>query len=87
MSDGKSERQKKKIVQDGLRALRNKPGWDVQNFQGADPMERLHQLDQEVRSQKTYERSTECAACADLRQQTQDETALCDEHLAAAMGF
>jgi hypothetical protein len=88
MSDSqKSQRQKKKIVQQGLRALKNKPGWDVSNFQAKDPMEELHRLDQQVRSKKTYDQSGVCPDCAALRDESGDDTALCDNHLAAAMGF
>lgn len=82
-----SNRQKKKIVQEGMRKLKSDPSWDAKNFTPADPMEKLRALDQQDRGDEVYGESTRCTECQQLRESTSDETALCDTHLAQAMGF
>ena len=89
MSDSKSysERQKKKVVKEGLRKLKNSPGWDVDAFRSGDPEEGLRELEQKMRGHKAYGASEECGPCQTLRRDTGDETALCQLHLAEAMGL
>lgn len=86
-SDSPSNRHKKRIVQEGLRALKKKPGWDVSAIGQTDPLEKLRDLDQEIRGNQVYGESGVCGACVKAREAEGDETALCDEHLAKAMGF
>ena len=88
MSDSSSSnRYKKKIVQDGLRALKNKPGWDVEAFASRNPQDNLRDFDQQLRGHQVYDQSGLCEHCAQLRSDSGDQTALCDQHLAEAMGF
>lgn len=89
MSDSKpySNRHKKRVVKEGLKKLKNKPGWDIDSRRKTDPRQRLRELDQQMRGHRVYEETTRCEACAQQRQTQDDDTALCDEHLAAAMGF
>lgn len=87
MSDKPSNRQKKKLVAEGVARLRNKPGWDPSAFVPADPLERLMELDQQSRGEQTYQEATECEQCAEERARTGDDTVLCARHLAEAMGF
>lgn len=82
-----SNRQKKKSIEEGVRALRNKPGWDPASFVPADPMEKLLQLDQQSRDAATFAAAGECLQCTSMREASGDHSALCDEHLAKAMGF
>jgi hypothetical protein len=82
-----SHRQKKKTIEQGVRELRARPGWDVEAFRPADPLEQLMALDQQVRDQKAFAKAAECTRCIEARQQANDDTALCDTHLAEAMGF
>lgn len=82
-----SKRKKKKIVQEGLKVLKNKPGWDIEAYRSASPEENLRNFDQQLRSNQTFRESSDCAECQALREKLGDDTALCDAHLAAAMGF
>jgi hypothetical protein len=86
-SNPTSKRQKKKIVQEGLKGLKNKPGWDVEAFRSAPPEENLRDFDQQLRGNRVFSQSDDCEDCLQLRQKSGDATALCDDHLAAAMGF
>lgn len=89
MSEKYSNRHKKRVVQEGVRALKNKPGWDVANFvpASARAQERLMELDQQSRDAKVFDEAQRCEGCESLRESTKDATALCETHLAEAMGF
>ena len=87
MSKSFSNRQKKKIAQEGARALRNRPGWNPAEFEPESPLEKLMELDQQTRDEATYQEAVACADCASVREDTGDETALCERHLAEVMGF
>ena len=65
--------------------LRQQRGWDPNTFATEDPKERLRQLNQEHANEAIYQKV--CPDCAALREESGDETALCQEHLAEAMGF
>lgn len=82
--DEKSNRQKRKETREAAAKLKKDAAWSLQS---SDPMEKLMQLDQEARNEEVFEESEACEACTRLRQKTNDETALCEEHLAEAMGF
>lgn len=89
MSEKYSNRHKKRVVQEGVRALKNKPGWDVESFvpASARAQERLMELDQQSRDEKVYDQARRCEGCEALRERSGDTTALCETHLAEAMGF
>lgn len=72
-------------IKRAARQLRQQQGWDPDKFVTEDPKERLRQLNQEHANQAIYDKS--CPDCEALRQETRDETALCQTHLAEAMGF
>ena len=82
-----SNRDKKRTVAAGLRLLKNKPGWDPAATRRPDPEERLKALGDTTRRARTYQGTQTCAACAEERTQTADETALCEAHLMEAMGL
>ncbi|AWV88578.1 hypothetical protein [Bradymonas sediminis] len=82
-----SKRQKKKIVEAGLRELKNKPGWDIEAFRSRSPQEALRDFEQDFRGNRVFAKSEQCGDCLEVREQLGDDTALCDVHLAAAMGF
>ena len=82
-----SNRERKRVVKAGVRALKSKPGWDPARFAPEDTAERLDAAQQVTRSERIYDRAVACDACAREREDTGDTTALCDEHLAAAMGL
>lgn len=88
MSDSKhSNRHKKRVVQEGLRELKGKPGWDVSAFTQRDVQVDLRDFEQQLRGNQVYVEAGGCDDCNVLRKKTKDDTALCDEHLAEAMGF
>lgn len=68
-----------------VKKLMNKPGWDPRRHVSEQPLEALQRLDQESRNDEIFE--LECEACLEARTQTGDQSALCAEHLAQAMGF
>lgn len=51
------------------------------------PEEQLRALGQEDRNAAAFDAATNCDYCARERREKSDESALCREHLAAAMGF
>ena len=83
--DKLSNRQKRKLVSDGVRKLKAQPGWDPSTHVRETAEEAMQRLDQESRSDQVY--TVECAECARARADSADPSALCDAHLAAAMGF
>lgn len=85
MSDEISNRQKRKLAREGARKLKNDVSWGTGGV--ATPMEKLQQLDQEARGDRVYGASEECPDCVAVRQKSGDDTALCEAHLAEAMGF
>ena len=86
MSD-ESKRQKRKNAREGAQKLARMPGWDPQNFKSADPIEKLRELETAERGDAAYAQADVCAACEEARKDSGDETALCEKHLADAMGF
>lgn len=82
-----SRRQQKKIVEEGVRELRNKPGWDPSSFVSTSAKEKLLVLDQQSAGERAYSEGAACADCQAAREQRKDDTALCERHLAEAMGF
>lgn len=82
-----SRRQQKKLVEQGVRELRNKPGWDPAGFVPTSIKEKLLVLDQQSAGERAYAQGEVCGLCQAEREKKNDETALCDKHLAEAMGF
>lgn len=82
-----SKRQDRKNARAAAHKLRKDPSWSTEGFKAKDPMEKLRELEVAEKSAKAMDASSECASCADERETTGDETALCQEHLADAMGF
>ena len=80
-----SKRQNRKEARAMAHKLRSDVSWTapVSN----DPMEKLMALDQQARDQRVYGESEECQACLTARAEADDDTALCETHLAEVMGF
>ena len=86
MSDEEtSKRQARKAAREGAHKLRSDVAWT--SAAKVDPMQKLRELDQEARGERVYDESTECQACIVVRVSSGDDTALCETHLADAMGF
>ena len=76
-----------KEIEKEVAKLRRKDGWDPSKIAREQPMEALQRLDQELANDRVYGESDACQACTKAREESGDETALCDEHFAEAMGF
>lgn len=82
-----SKRQKRQSIRHGAHNLRNKPGWDPTNFERDDPLERLRDLSQQERTEASFNAAAGCAACQKEAETSGKDDALCQTHLAEAMGF
>ena len=82
-----SKRQDRKKAREAAHKLRKDPSWNPSGFKAKDPMEKLRELEAQEKSEEAMQASQECADCSAARKETNDDTALCDDHLAAAMGF
>ncbi len=76
-------------IKQEARKLKQKKGWNPDHFVTEDPLEKLRQLNQEVANKALYDdaQKESCPDCLEVRQKSQDDTALCEKHLAEAMGF
>lgn len=74
-----------KQVREQARQLKSRHGWNPETFVSEAPIEAMRRLNQAQKNQQVYE--TSCEACQQARLKAQDETALCEVHLAEAMGF
>ncbi len=81
-----SERQKKRAIAEGVRALRDRPGWDPRRFQAESRTERVKRSLEDARVSEALSDADQCPACKELRDQG-DAGALCQEHLREAMGL
>ncbi len=83
-----SERSRKRTVAAGLRRLQQKPGWNpAAGSDRPDAATQLRDLGDATRRERTYDGAADCADCGKERAATGDETALCEAHLADAMGL
>lgn len=87
MSDHTSNRQKKHLAKEGAAALRQKPGWDPAQFRRESTTEQLKSLNQQEKNNAVYQEANTCQDCLAAQTQLQDPTALCQKHLAEAMGL
>ena len=77
----------KREIDAQARALLNKPGWDPRRLAKTDAQTELRDMDQHSRNQRTYGQATSCQDCQAEQKQSGDQEALCQRHLAEAMGF
>ena len=63
------------------RRLRASSEWDPRRVQREDPLDAMRRLDQELQGQEVYEKSEGCQACDAARAESEDSTALCEQHL------
>ena len=82
-----SKRQDRKKAREAAHKLRKDASWDTSSFKPKDPLEKLRELDAAEKSEQAMRASEACENCTKVRAETGDDTALCDDHLAAAMGF
>jgi hypothetical protein len=82
-----SEREKRRIAREGAQKLKNQAGWDTSKFKAKDPMEKLQELVAKEAAEGMAKAGEECEDCRKTREELNDETALCQTHLAKAMGF
>ena len=93
-SDDRSKREKpatidRETIKQEARRLRQKQGWNPHALATEQPLETMQRLNQEQANKKLYEDEARgaCEACEDERVRSGDDTALCERHLAEAMGF
>ena len=82
--NGKKDRD---AVRRAAHQLARKTGWSTEDFQAKSPLEKLQELDAEAAGSQAYANAEACPECEKLRTQLNDDTALCEKHLAEAMGF
>jgi len=82
-----SNREKKRIVSEGLRKLQNDPNWRPTPKTHQDRLAELRRSDDVARIDRVENEGDACVACAAARAELGDETALCEGHLAEAMGL
>lgn len=82
-----SQRERDRMIREGVRKLRRKPGWDPSATPKPNPGQQLRELEQSERTEDSYRKAAECEACQLEQEKTGDETALCAEHFAEAMGL
>ncbi|HOU54591.1 MAG TPA: hypothetical protein PLQ97_11740 [Myxococcota bacterium] len=82
-----SRRARKRLVQQGVRRLRALPGWDpARRVPDPDPLAGPRGALEDARQAEVALQAASCPDCAARRQEEGDPTALCDRHLAAALG-
>ncbi|MEM1022165.1 MAG: hypothetical protein AAGD10_10980 [Myxococcota bacterium] len=82
-----SRRSRDRAIREGLRKLKAKPGWDPSSTTSASPEDQLRTLAQSERTDASYQKADACQACQAERRSTGDDTALCAQHFAEAMGL
>lgn len=87
MADSPSHRHRKRVASAGLRRLAGVAAFDPRAMPRTSPAERARELAQEARTGETYAEATACPDCALAREDTRDPTALCERHMAEAMGL
>lgn len=81
-----SNREKRKIARGGALKLKG-TDWDPAQFRAKTPAEKLQELVASEIGATAYAEETECSDCLAERTRLGDDTALCETHLAQAMGF
>lgn len=79
-----SNREKRKIAREGVLKLKG-TDWDPSTFKAKDPLQKLQELVAAEAGGMTA--SVDCEDCRRERARLGDDTALCADHLAKAMGF
>lgn len=82
-----SKRARDRQIKEGVRALRQKPGWDPATVVRKSPAEQLRELEQAENTDRSYGEADQCPACQKARAESGDETSLCRSHFAQAMGL
>ena len=78
----------RETIKQQARLLRQKKGWNPHTFATEQPLETMQRLNQEQANRSLYEQADAvCEACESERVRSDDDTALCERHLAEAMGF
>ncbi|HQP33776.1 MAG TPA: hypothetical protein PLI95_01290 [Polyangiaceae bacterium] len=82
-----SRRQQKKVIAQGVRALRATPSWDPARHRPESTTERLRDEIERSRIGDALESASACEACGKRREETGDPGALCPDHLRTALGL
>lgn len=85
-----SNREKKRIVQAGVRRVIATTGWDPASFRPRDDQSATGRAATEIRQALTaavYGDTGTCPDCARARSELNDQTALCERHMKEALGM
>jgi len=85
-----SNREKKRIVQAGVRRVMATTGWNPRTFHHDEDTGTTGRAAGEIRQARTdsvYCATDECADCVLARNESGDPTALCARHLKEALGM
>lgn len=86
MPDLPSKRARKRLVNDGVRHLLATPGWNPHDFVAGREAERERAVSTPS-PDRALDAAEACDACAEARKSSGDPSALCEHHLARALGF
>ncbi len=84
--DCPSKRARKRLVNDGVRRLLDTPGWNPHDFVAGREAER-GPVAPAPSAERALAGAEACEACAEARRTSADPSALCERHLAEALGF
>jgi len=84
---GPSKRNKRAVARQGAALQRMRPGWNPATHTTETEEERLRAEARLEAANAISERTANCEACARLRQELGDPSALCDTHFAALLGM
>jgi len=85
-----SNREKKRIVQAGVRRVMATTGWNPASFETTDDQSAVGRARDRIRNETAaalYAGTDECVDCARARAKSGDETALCERHMKEALGL
>lgn len=86
MPEPPSKRARKRLVNDGVRRLLATPGWNPHDFVAGRESERAPGAPTDSGG-RALDAAEACEACAEVRRTSHDPDALCERHLAEALGF
>jgi len=82
-----SKRERKRVVNEGVRRLLATPEWNPYLHREARAADRVREAAGTADRDRAYAAAKDCADCAAEQARTGDPTALCPAHLAEALGL
>ena len=85
--DSDSKVGRRRVVKEGLRKLRAKPGWDPAATSRPSAAEELNRVSELGRADRLQSVASTCEACLARQAELNDATAYCDDHMREILGF